>query len=600
HFPSPTLTVSILEGKEGDWVNLTCSAPSPCLTHPSTLTWTPKMGDIMETMQMSPNKSAAKTSVLSFIATNLHHRQNISCTATYKMGNGNSDSSLTTSLKTEILCNGFSMCNLSTNQGRVTLSVTLNDTYLRSTITVNQLQERNLSSLLCFSFNSLGSDSKQLFFNSPKISGENQGTNCNSFQVNLAQTVHVMTGSCVTIPCSFDVTKKHQNNLNGQCVAKWYSSKSKQLTDRDPVIGNLEKKDCTTTFNKMQTHDNESYHFRLECNDLKYNFQTSKVKIEVTDNFPSPILTPSTLKIKEGESVSLMCSAPAPCLPHPPTLTWTPTLGDIQETLQENLDKTKFKTSVLNFTASHLHNKQNISCTAVYKKQDGSSDAALTTRLMPDILFSSNCTKTANQLNCSCETVGNPTPMTHWFLNGQSVSQSSQMVVTNEFLDNSHLRSIITVNEPQNKDLSTLLCFSSNSLGSASKQFFDRCLESLRENQGFKRHTPKLEGLEVPNMIEDAIYANTAELSQAGIRQPSNGIDNEDEIRESSGKKSEDLVYAQVHWSRKSKTKKPENDANMNFTGSSFLEEEKFARGDMLFVSSALEMGSLYAEVKPR
>lgn len=100
------------------------------------------------------------------------------------------------------------------------------------------------------------------------------------------------------------------------------------------------------------------------------------------------------------------------------------------------------------------------------------------------ILFSSNCTKTANQLNCSCETVGNPTPMTHWFLNGQSVSQSSQVVVTNEFLDNSHLRSIITVNEPQNKDLSTLLCFSSNSLGSASKQLFDRCLESLRENQG--------------------------------------------------------------------------------------------------------------------
>ncbi|XP_043972488.1 sialic acid-binding Ig-like lectin 14 [Gambusia affinis] len=474
-----------------------------------------------------------------------------------------------------------------------------------------------------------------------------QGTNCNSFQVNLAQTVHVMTGSCVTIPCSFDVTKKHQNNLNGQCVAKWYSSKSKQLTDRDPVIGNLEKKDCTTTFNKMQTHDNESYHFRLECNDLKYNFQTSKVKIEVTDDFPSPILTPSTLKIKEGESVSLMCSAPAPCLPHPPTLTWTPTLGDIQETLQENLDKTKFKTSVLNFTASHLHNKQNISCTAVYKKQDGSSDAALTTRLMPDvlfpsqILFSSNCTKTANQLNCSCETVGNPTPMTHWFLNGQSVSQSSQMVVTNEFLDNSHLRSIITVNEPQNKDLSTLLCFSSNSLGSASKQLFDRCLESLRENQGqiplfgfiatvaafvlvvfallvfiwFQKTHSKTRGIggdidtnaylmkeenQVPNMIEDAIYANTAELSQAGIRQPSNGIDNEDEIRESSGKKSEDLVYAHVHWSRKSKTKKPENDANMNFTGSSFLEEEKFARGDMLFVSSALEMGSLYAEVKPR
>uniref|UniRef100_A0A3B3YHF0 Ig-like domain-containing protein n=1 Tax=Poecilia mexicana TaxID=48701 RepID=A0A3B3YHF0_9TELE len=101
----------------------------------------------------------------------------------------------------------------------------------------------------------------------------------------------------------------------------------------------------------------------------------------------------------------------------------------------------------------------------------------------PPILLSSNCTKTANQLNCSCEMEGKPTPVTHWFLNGQPVSPSSQMV-TNELLDGSHLRSIITVNEPQYRDLSTLLCFSSNSLGSASKQFFVSFVESSRENQG--------------------------------------------------------------------------------------------------------------------
>uniref|UniRef100_A0A3B5LI54 Ig-like domain-containing protein n=1 Tax=Xiphophorus couchianus TaxID=32473 RepID=A0A3B5LI54_9TELE len=71
-------------------------------------------------------------------------------------------------------------------------------------------------------------------------------------------------------------------------------------------------------------------------------------------------------------------------------------------------------------------------------------------------------------------------------------------------------------------------------------------------------------------------------------------------LNESSGKKSEDLVYARVNWSRKMKAKKPENDANMKLTGNSFSEEEKFERGDMLFLSSALEMGSLYAEVKTR
>ncbi|MEQ2237862.1 hypothetical protein ILYODFUR_027497 [Ilyodon furcidens] len=91
----------------------------------------------------------------------------------------------------------------------------------------------------------------------------------------------------------------------------------------------------------MQPHHGKAYYFRLECeNALKWTFKQAKVTIEVTDNFPSPTLTPSTLEVKEGDSVSPTCSAPAPCLPHPPNLTWTPTLGDTQETLQENQDKT--------------------------------------------------------------------------------------------------------------------------------------------------------------------------------------------------------------------------------------------------------------------
>uniref|UniRef100_A0A087XGG6 Ig-like domain-containing protein n=1 Tax=Poecilia formosa TaxID=48698 RepID=A0A087XGG6_POEFO len=210
--------------------------------------------------------------------------------------------------------------------------------------------------------------------------------------INLPKIVQVMTGSCVTIPCSFDVEDQYEQNLNNQCTAIWRSTTTgdvAQLTDRNPQTGDLTKKNCTTTFSNVKTGPTRNYYFRIDCgNPLKWSYSSTYVKIEVTDNFPSPTLTPSTLKIKEGESVSLTCSAPAPCLPHPPTLIWTPKLGDIQETLQEKLDKTKFKTSVMNFTASHLHNKQNISCTAGYKKQDGSSDAALTTSLIPDVLYS--------------------------------------------------------------------------------------------------------------------------------------------------------------------------------------------------------------------
>ncbi|XP_071324519.1 titin-like [Trachinotus anak] len=189
---------------------------------------------------------------------------------------------------------------------------------------------------------------------------------------------------------------------------------------------------------------------------------------------PSPTLTPSTLEEQEGTSVRLTCSAPAPCWSHPPTLTWTPRLGDTQETLQENQDKTKVMTSVLTFTASHLHHGRTISCTATYSKQDGSTvpsvSRALTLNITsaPQILSTSGCTKTAAELNCSCETVGNPPPILQWHSDELPLNQSDKY----EALDDTGLRSYITVSQPQERDRFTLLCRSSNSVGSVTQQFY--------------------------------------------------------------------------------------------------------------------------------
>ncbi|MEQ2240402.1 hypothetical protein ILYODFUR_014512, partial [Ilyodon furcidens] len=335
------------------------------------------------------------------------------------------------------------------------------------------------------------------------------------------------------------------------------------------------------------------------------------------DNFPSPTLSPSTLNVMEGGLVSLTCSAPAPCLPHPPNLTWTPTLGDTQETLQVNQDKTLIKTSVLNFTASHLHHGQNISCTAVYKKQDESSDASLTNGLMPNvsfplqILLSSKCSETSDWVNCSCETVGNPSPETHWYLNGKTVNQSSRVAVINEYLNRSHLRSIITVKEPQGTDLSTLLCFSFNSVGSVNKCFCVSCLDNSTEIQGQIPMPVFIASVVAFLLIVCALlfvvgfqkihYKPTRITSDTGTvatgqhltkdkngvdnPQPSTGTDlrctnlpsssNSEEMSKNSGEKSENVVYAKLKFTEKNKMKTKEDYANMNPSFSSSLEEEE-------------------------
>ncbi|XP_030248830.1 cell adhesion molecule 4-like [Sparus aurata] len=404
----------------------------------------------------------------------------------------------------------------------------------------------------------------------------------------------------------------------------------------------------------MRPEHSKEYFLRVECKNFRHSFVDQKLHISVTDVPPTPTLTPSTLKVEEGTSVSLKCSAPAPCLSHPPALTWSSSLGHIQESLQENLDRTKVQTSVLTFTASRLHHGKEISCTAVYKKQDGSSQSNSTSltadvSFAPQILSSYDCIQTADQLNCSCETVGNPPPALQWYLDGLPVNHSDRFAISSEPLNASGLSSSITVSQPQQRDLSTLLCNSSNSLGSTTQRFF---VYNLKTHQDFlmlpvfittfvvlflvicglllvirAQRTHQIvhksqtltsgEANEVPNVEEEAIYTNAKEVRQGEVANPavisepnsanlpSTGPNDAEGATESSEKKEgggSDAIYCSVNWKTKSKKKKEEDAVDMGQPGSSYLEEERCAVGAMSsnLVSDALEMGNLYDEFEPR
>ncbi|XP_036071834.1 hemicentin-1 isoform X2 [Oryzias melastigma] len=386
------------------------------------------------------------------------------------------------------------------------------------------------------------------------------------FNIIIPETVEVLTGSCLTIPCSFDIRKEYDGKLNRNCKGTWVAPGTK-TTKLPPVdkIGNLTEKNCTSTFLNMNSDHAGESQFRLDCdNELKWTFTNLTLTVKLIDRPPSPTLSPSALTVKEGTSVSLTCSAPASCLSHPPTLTWTPKLADSQETLKENQDQTKVQISVLNFTASHLHHGKRITCTAVYWKHGGSgvsvnssltaniryspkdtrvsvspsgpvpvhrsvsltciSDARpkvknyswyrddgeqeslighgrvlnITTsisyrdyfckaenELGPgssnithiNVLFPpwirplSKCTKAGNQINCSCETDGNPAPNLIWLLNGKTVNQSETTKINTDSLNKTYLRSSIILSLSQINDCTTLICSSSNYLGSTKHQF---------------------------------------------------------------------------------------------------------------------------------
>ncbi|XP_067093495.1 myelin-associated glycoprotein-like [Osmerus mordax] len=224
-----------------------------------------------------------------------------------------------------------------------------------------------------------------------------QGVLCQEWAVFLPQSVEALSGSCVIIPCSFHLFTGYHSYLNPSCKGIWrrgwnrvqvYDSSvtNTENTIQGNLTGNLVQKDCTTILNNFPSHLQDDYYFRLECdNALKFNFATS-VSIKTRDTPAKPSLTPGRVEVLEGTPVSLSCSAAAPCPSLPPTLTWTPRLGDTQENLQENQDN--LMTSILTFTASYLHNGQKVSCTALYKRQDGNRDLSTDRSLFVTVLYS--------------------------------------------------------------------------------------------------------------------------------------------------------------------------------------------------------------------
>ncbi|XP_061097717.1 uncharacterized protein LOC133128295 isoform X2 [Conger conger] len=399
-----------------------------------------------------------------------------------------------------------------------------------------------------------------------------QGALGGEWAVWMPQSIKVLSGSCVLIPCRFDIPSEWEKDLPGTTV-QWHREKddtvmfdSKSQSEshlQGTFTGDLQRKTCTTLLENLPKHARDKYLFRLH-DPIKYTFRETFVELIITDSPPQPKLTTEKVEVMEGTSVSLSCSAAAPCPKLPPNLTWTPRLSDSVDQLQENEDKTTSVSSVLTFTASHLHHGQKITCRALYPLQQGgnqTSEASLILTVlyppkntsvsvspsgsvlegssvtltcsskanppvqnytwyrvngtemnsvgtgqnltfnvtessgseqyyceaqnkhgkensktvllnviyMPQISGSGSCSRTAAEISCSCESRGNPSPSMEWRVSGLRVTNSTDRVIREEQLGNTGLRSSLTMRHSQG-DKATLLCLSTNALGTSSLQ----------------------------------------------------------------------------------------------------------------------------------
>uniref|UniRef100_A0A672FKJ3 Ig-like domain-containing protein n=1 Tax=Salarias fasciatus TaxID=181472 RepID=A0A672FKJ3_SALFA len=219
----------------------------------------------------------------------------------------------------------------------------------------------------------------------------------------MPETVEGLGGSCVVVPCSFSIPPEWEDDLDQSCKAIWKrgSWSRTQVFDssltgasanlnilQGELIGSLRQKDCSTVFNNLPSNHYDNYYFRLQCdNSLKFNFQKS-VQITTQSLFCcySYFANPPIFLIIECVSVT------------------------------HALLSAKTVTSVLNFTASSLHDGQKLSCSALYTRQAGNTQLLYERALTLQVFYPPDNTSVSHSgpvtegssVTLSCSAEANP------------------------------------------------------------------------------------------------------------------------------------------------------------------------------------------------
>ncbi|XP_042609835.1 myelin-associated glycoprotein-like, partial [Cyprinus carpio] len=215
----------------------------------------------------------------------------------------------------------------------------------------------------------------------------------------MPQTVTALTGSCVQIPCTFNISNfEDKREMAESIYVIWLKNQSHYdstesfiaFNSSENIIrgfsdikmtGDLNEWNCTTVFYNITMNHSDRYYFRLEIvadvfgptfnpNTANSSDSSKTVKIIVRDSPQPPELKLNKPQYVEESTINLSCSAEAPCPTQPPEISWSniPESASITTQLQEKPDKTQSLFSYMTFKASYKDHRKKITCTATYPR----------------------------------------------------------------------------------------------------------------------------------------------------------------------------------------------------------------------------------------
>ncbi|XP_061677013.1 myelin-associated glycoprotein-like [Syngnathoides biaculeatus] len=257
-----------------------------------------------------------------------------------------------------------------------------------------------------------------------------EGSLCQEWATMLPTSVLGVSGSCIYVPCRFTIPQIWDQYLDRTCAAIWRrgysrthvfdSSRTREESAslkllQGNVTGNLLEKDCSTILEDVPLDYYDYYYFRLDCDNLKFNFN-EYVLLEIRDSAPQPTIDPNAVWVEEGAGVTLECRAPAPCPTLPPLLMWAPLLGTVTEAGKAEAGQAARVTAVMNFNATYRHNTQSVTCSAIYRRQSGYRELSTERTMTLQVLHGPKNTSVSydgpvmagRKVTLTCLTIANP------------------------------------------------------------------------------------------------------------------------------------------------------------------------------------------------